>query len=189
MPAPDPLLFILPNLNRLHIPYAVTGGVAAIYYGEPRFTNHVDIVLFLQAEDVPRLAAAFPPDQYYCPPEEVIRLELERALRGHFNLIHHKSGFKADMYLSGSDPLHAWALPRIRKTEIEGETLALAPPEYVIVKKLQFYREGGSTKQLRDIQRMLVAMGPDWDRSVAEGLLQQHGLEAEWATAKSYSGG
>ncbi len=189
MPAPDPLLFILPNLNRLQIPYAVSGGVAAIYYGEPRFTNDVDIVLYLQAGDVPRLAAAFPSDQYYCPPEEVIRLELERARRGHFNLIHHQSGFKADIYLSGSDPLHEWALPRIRKSEIEGETLALAPPEYVIVRKLQYYREGGSTKHLRDIQRMLVAMGPDWDRSAAEGLLRQHGLEAEWDAAKGYTGG
>jgi hypothetical protein len=81
MPAPDPLLFILPNLNRLQIPYAVSGAVAAIYYGEPRFTNDVDIVLYLKAADVPRLVAAFPPDQYYCPPEEVIRLELERAPR------------------------------------------------------------------------------------------------------------
>ncbi len=42
--------------------------------------------------------------------------------------------------------------------------LILAPPEYVIVRKLQFFREGGSQKHLRDISRMLTALGEEWGR-------------------------
>ena len=44
---------------------------------------------------------------------------------------------------------------------ISKETRSFAPPEYVIIRKLQFYREGGSPKYLRDISRMLISLGED----------------------------
>ncbi len=51
-------------------------------------------------------AVALPAEEYYCPPLEVIDSERTRDQRGHFNLIHHETGFKADIYLVGSDELH-----------------------------------------------------------------------------------
>ena len=108
MPAADPFLIFTRKLGELRLPYMVSGSVAAIFNGEPRLTNDVDIVVFLEPGDVPRLESAFPPETFYCAPGEVIRVEPGRPQRGHFNLIHHETGFKADIYLSGSDPLHAW---------------------------------------------------------------------------------
>ncbi len=166
----------------------VSGSVAAIFYGEPRMTNDVDIVVFLKPEDVARLEAAFPLDQYYCPPAEVIRVELDRPQRGHFHLIHHQTGFKADIYLSGSDPLHTWGLARTRRVKLGDDAVTLAPPEYIILRKLQFFREGRSEKHLRDIHRMmLVTLGAPWDQSTMERIVPQHGLQAEWQAARDYS--
>lgn len=189
MPATDPFLLFTRKFRELGIPYMVSGGVAAIFYGEPRLTNDVDIVVFLKPEDVSRIGSAFPLEQFYCPPAETIQAELGRTERGHFNLIHHGTGFKADLYLSGSDPLHAWALSRARTVDFEGEALVLAPPEYVMVRKLQFYREGGSAKHLRDIQRMLLALGPGWGRSEMDALAGRLGLNPDWEAAKSSAGG
>src|SRR5205807_2764587 len=59
------------------------------------------------------------------------------------------------IYLSGQDPLHAWGLARARQLEVDGQRLVVAPPEYVILRKLEYYREGGSEKHLRDIRSML----------------------------------
>ena len=188
MASPDPYLLFTRRLQDLKIPYVVSGSVAATFYGEPRMTNDVDIIVFLKSDDVTRLQNAFPPDDFYCPPAEVIQVELQRPQRGHFNLIHHASGFKADIYLSGSDPLHAWALARAKKVKIDDDDLSLAPPEYVILRKLQFYREGQSAKHLRDIHRMLVAIGQDWDLASLETLIAQYGLAAEWESARAYSG-
>ncbi|MDB6030210.1 MAG: hypothetical protein JWM16_548 [Verrucomicrobiales bacterium] len=42
------LLFARP-LNRAGIRYAMTGSIAAIFYGEPRLTHDVDFVVFLNA--------------------------------------------------------------------------------------------------------------------------------------------
>lgn len=50
-------LFVAP-LEALGIPYLVTGGMAAVIYGEPRFTRDVDILLDLSAADAPRLPCA-----------------------------------------------------------------------------------------------------------------------------------
>ena len=91
MPAPDPLAPFLEPLERLGLPYCVTGSVAASVYGEPRLTADIDIVLLLKVDDIAALRSAFPEAGYYVPPDETLRLELGLDSRGMFNLIHHAS--------------------------------------------------------------------------------------------------
>ena len=138
------------------IPYVITGAIASIIYGEPRLTNDLDLVLNIKSSDMDRFTQLFPLEQFYCPPKETILLEIRREARAHFNLIHHESGFKADCYLVGADPLQHWAFANKRMIQFpSGKNLPLAPPEYVILKKLEYYQEGKSEKHLRDIENML----------------------------------
>jgi hypothetical protein len=183
MPPPEPFLIFTRKLNELGLRHMVSGSVAAIFYGEPRLTNDVDIIVFLKREDLPRVENAFPPDQFYCPPLEVMQMEVEREQRGHFNLIHHETGFKADIYTCGRDNLHVWGLANTRIIEMDGDTIHLAPPEYVIIRKLQFFREGGSQKHLRDINRMLLGLGESWDRVPLLTMIREHTLQGEWEQA------
>lgn len=86
--------------------------------------------------------------------------ELGRAQRGHTNIIHHETGFRADIYFYANDPLHAWAWPKRNRIEVDENLEAwFAPPEYVILRKLQYYQEGGSTKHLDDIRSILDQPG------------------------------
>src|SRR5260370_5378806 len=156
MPEPELFLLFVRPLNRANIRYVVTGSVAAIFYGEPRLTHDVDFVVFLRDADAEALAKVFPAAAFYLPPAEIISAEARREQRGHFNIIHIETGFKADMYLTGRDELNAWAFKLQRRAQLEAETVVLAPPEYVIVRKLEYYREGGSEKHLRDIRSMLA---------------------------------
>jgi len=177
-------LFIRP-LNRAGIRYVITGSVAAIFYGEPRLTNDVDLVTFLSEGDIRRLTEAFPPADFYLPPAETIAVEIARELRGHFNVINLNTSFKADFYLTGRDELNAWAFQRKRQVEFDGETIVLAPPEYVIVRKLEYVREGGSEKHLRDIRSMLAVSGEQLDRSALNEWIVRRAVEAEWLKACS----
>lgn len=80
------------TLDRLLVPYFVTGSMATIMHGESRFTNDVDIVADLQPIHVTRLCTAFrSPDFYYSRPavEEAIQH------RTQFNIIHPTSGLKS----------------------------------------------------------------------------------------------
>ncbi len=182
MPLDEPFLIFTRRLNELGIRYMVSGSVAAIFYGEPRMTNDVDIVVFLRSPELPGLVNAFPLEEFYCPPLEVMALEIERRQRGHFILIHHETGFKCDVY-PVSDALHRWGLSKARRVELDSDSITLAPPEYVIVRKLQFFREGGSQKHLRDISRMVATLGDELDLETVLNLIQEHRLEREWELA------
>ena len=97
MPEPElSLLFVRPP-NRAGIRYVVSGSVAAIFYGEPRLTHDVDMVVFLNADDIRRLIEIFPDNEFYLPPMETMIAEVARERSAHFNLIHKDTGFKADM--------------------------------------------------------------------------------------------
>ncbi|WP_395736633.1 hypothetical protein [Prosthecobacter sp.] len=187
MQSREPYLIFTQKLNELGIRYMVSGSMAAMYYGEPRFTNDVDIIVFLRREDSRRLLDAFPDEKFYCPPLDVIESERSRDQRGHFNLIHHESGFKADIYLSGRDDLHAWGIAHAVTADINGKTVVFAPPEYVIVRKMQFFREGGSGKHLRDISRMMIGLGDAWNRQPLLEMIQEQRLQEEWSKALKYA--
>jgi hypothetical protein len=180
MPEPDLFLLFVRPLNRAGIRYVVSGSVAAIFYGEPRLTHDVDFIVFLNAHDIQKLLAVFPASEFYLPPRETMLAETAREQHGHFNLIHHDTGFKADLYPTGRDELNAWAFRGKRPVEFEGETILLAPPEYVIVRKLEYYREGGAEKHLRDIRAMLAVSGEQLDRAIMSEWIQRRGLATEW---------
>lgn len=155
MHSPDLFRVFTDRLNDLGVVYMVTGSVATIVYGEPRLTHDIDIVLRLSEREIPDLERAFPLEEFTRPSTQTLRLEARRATRGHFYLIHHETGFKADIYTEGRDVLHLWAIEKRRQLDISGARIWIAPPEYVIIRKLEFYTEGGSEKHLRDISSML----------------------------------
>ena len=182
-PATDLYARLLQPLRQAGIHYMVTGGLAAIIYGDPRLTNDVDIVLRLDPADAHRLASAYPPPGWYAPPVEVIREEAARPAHGHFNLLELATSLRADMYCLGEDPLGAWAMARRRPIELSGETIWVAPIEYVILQKLRYFRESGSDRHLRDIANMRRISGHLIDQTALETWLNRLGLTPEWQKA------
>lgn len=180
MPEPELFLIFVRPLNRAGIRYVISGSVASIFYGEPRLTHDVDFLVFLNTGDIQKLATAFPEKDFYLPPPETILTEMSREHRGHFNIIHHDTGFKADMYPTGRGELNVWAFRGKRAVDYEGETIMLAPPEYVIVRKLEYYHEGRAEKHLRDIRAMLAVSGDQLEQATLNKWIQRQGLEAEW---------
>lgn len=175
MAVPDWISTFIDPLDRLQIVYMITGSVATMAYGEPRATMDTDIVIRLEADHVSSLLSSFPEQSFYCPPEDIVRQEIARPARGHFNVIHRDSGIKADFYPVGRDDLQIRALER--RNVVEG--FALAPPEYVIVRKLEYHREGQSAKHLRDVSSMLLA-GCHLDMPWLESELARRGLMSVW---------
>ncbi|MDZ4861176.1 MAG: hypothetical protein SGI88_19565 [Candidatus Hydrogenedentes bacterium] len=180
MPAANPFHLFTQKFEKLGVRYMVTGSVASMLYGDPRLTNDVDIVLDIKPEDARRLSDLFPDAEFYFPPGQVIQVEIARRHRGHFNIIHHVSGFKADIYLAGTDTFHEWGLARANAIVVEAERIILAPPEYVIVRKLEFFQEGGSVKHLEDIRTMLSASAELIDQNEIDRIVGERGLSTLW---------
>jgi hypothetical protein len=166
----------LRRLNDSCIQYMVTGSVASIIYGEPRLTHDIDVVLELHSDQVSFFVQVFSGNEFYHPPLEVIQTEIRRETRGHFNLIHHDTGFKADIYPIGDDQLHKWAMQHRRCIDFQDMKIWVAPPEYVILRKLEFYEEGHSQKHIRDIEAMVRISREIIDTDVLRTKALQMGL-------------
>jgi hypothetical protein len=176
-------LFVSP-LNSAGMVYMVTGATAAILYGAPRLTNDLDIVLELPRAAATQLPGLFPAAEFYLPPPDVVEVERTRPSRGHFNIIHSLTGYKADVYLAGSDPLHGWGLAHRRAINLERGSISLAPPEYVILRKLEFYAEGGSPKHLEDIRAILRNTSGELDNAFLQHEISRRGLASVWESAR-----
>ena len=180
MPEPDLIELFVRPLDRLQFRYLVTGSVASMLYGEPRVTHDIDLVVSLRAADIPRLPEAYPLPEFYVPPAEVLTVKAVRTPKGQFNVIHTTSGLNADFHTANRDALHAWAFRNVRQYPIKDLTIRLAPPEYVIVRKLEYFRECGSDKHLRDIRGMLSISGELIDQAALNKWIHTRGVEAEW---------
>ena len=190
MQPPDLIdVFIIP-LEQGRIDYMITGSVASTFYGEPRLTHDIDLVVALRDDDVERLPSLFPPTEFYCPPQEVLRIEASRKTFAHFNLIHHDTGYKADLYPLTDEPLHAWGFENRRRIVLkERMQIWIAPPEYVITRKLQYFKEGRSQKHLSDIRKMLDSPDTVVDRSLLDQWLFRKGLHKEWNLIRNVQSG
>jgi len=168
------------TLENLGISYLVTGSVATIAYGEPRFTNDIDVVVRLYPFQVESFCASFPPDHFYVSPEAVADAT---GCHGQFNILHPTSGLKIDVMVADSSEFNDSRFARAKRLQVTPDrTVNFSSPEDVIIKKLVFYRDGGSDKHLRDIRGVLAVMGEDIDRSYIERWVADFGLEREWAS-------
>lgn len=178
MQQPDLIHLFLEPLENNQLSYFVTGSIASIFYGEPRLTHDIDLILQLEEKEISRFISLYPTDEFYCPPEEVIRVEMGRNPFGHYNLIHHRTGLKADIYTASEDRLHAWAFQNRKRVKLSDSfSLWIAPPEYVIIRKLEFYREGQSAKHIEDIKKMLPQIKTTLDMIFLKNEIMNRSLE------------
>ncbi len=121
------------------------------------------------------------------PPVAVLEIEAAQRVHDHFTVVHGPSSLRADVYLAGDDPLHAWGLAGRRQLVVDGVALALAPPEYVIVRKLEYAAQGAGDRHLRDIRRMLERAVVPIDRRAAEARCVGAGLRDAWERAQGWT--
>jgi hypothetical protein len=98
----DLLKKVVQVLEALDVPYFLTGSAATSIYGEPRFTNDIDIVAALLASKAKLFCAAFPEEEFYVS-EEGVAEAIRRG--GQFNIIHPASGLKADLMVPSRSSL------------------------------------------------------------------------------------
>jgi len=80
MPGPEE---ITSRLERAGIDYCIVGGLASIAYGRPRLTLDADLVVAISPGQVASLIEAFPAEDFYLPPAEVLRAESQGGSEKH----------------------------------------------------------------------------------------------------------
>lgn len=167
--------YVVQVLERLGVPYMVVGGFAAVFYGEPRLTLDVDVVVDMKWDHVAPFMAAFPVPDYYAS-EEGIRDSLQR--RYPFNVIHPATGAKVDLVPLPRDPFTRAAFLRRQRMAYDeaGHSAMFITAEDIVVAKLVAYRETGSEKHLGDARGVLVTQWGELDLEAVRRVARSSGV-------------
>ncbi len=147
-------------LDKAGVPYMVTGSLASTYYGPPRTTQDIDIVVALTLPRLRALVPLLPEDRYYL--SEAAGLDALRR-QGQFNVIDLETGWKADLIVRKR---RAWSQEEFdckRQARLLGVDVYVASPEDIVLAKLEWSKRPGSERQLSDVQGVLDSLGEELD--------------------------
>jgi hypothetical protein len=145
-----------PIFEQLHIPYYITGGVAASTYGDPRTTRDMDMVLELRREDIAQLVTVLEQAGFYCLSGAVedIQYGIGRVL----SVTHIEKILNADLVLNADTAFDCSQMARSRLEAIDeaGELQVwMCSPEDLLLAKLLWGQRSQSEKQWRDVLGIL----------------------------------
>jgi hypothetical protein len=164
-------------LREADIPFMLTGSLAAAFYGAPRATQDLDLVIESQADDLRRLVNDLQAEGLY--------VDLQSALDalhtdGQFNVIDPATGWKADLILRKRRPFSETEFGRRQERQLFGVEIALATLEDLIIAKLEWSELGDSDLQRRDIRELLEMAGDTIDRTYLAHWIAVLNLEEAW---------
>lgn len=189
MTAPDILAATGPvadALEDLGVAYHVGGSVASSVYGVARATLDVDLVADLDQEAVRAFVERL--EGSYYVDEEMIRDAVTR--RASFNVIHHATMLKVDVFVLAARPFEQEAFRRRREDTLEdregARVFPIATPEDTVLHKLIWYRMGGgvSERQWHDVLGVLKVQGDDLDTTYMNRWAEKLDLEELLARAR-----
>ena len=156
------ILHLTSVLSSLPVKYHFTGGIASSFYGEPRFTQDLDVVLQIESQSplldalIERLLPLFFMDV------DTVQEEVHR--QGLFQALDEETMIKVDFHVGEAIP-HELERSRIEEV-FPGLTVPVVSREDAILSKLLWVRQG-SHKSRRDASMMLHRAGA-MDRAYLE---------------------
>jgi len=164
-------------LERLNIPYMITGSLAASHHGRPRATHDADLVVDLDSEQLDALLRDLATASFY-----VDSAGAHDALssRRQFNVIDMRYACKVDLIIRKDRPFSREEFGRRQLVDIGfGRQLAMVTPEDAILSKLEWAKRTDSERQLRDAAA-IVEMNPGLDRRYVARWAAELGVSDLW---------
>jgi hypothetical protein len=140
-------------LEAAGIPYAIGGAIALGVWAIPRATYDVDLDIFLEAPELPRVLPVLRSAGCEFEDEPVLRAAEER---GAFEV--YCEGVRVDGFINAI-PLYESAKERCREGPLEGHRVKFLSPEDLALFKLLFFR----SKDLLDLERLIAIQGEAFD--------------------------
>ena len=167
---------VVARLDAAGIPHMLTGSIASSWYGEPRATQDLDVVIDPSPASLDRLVDGLQADGWYVDGDAAGAALGDRT---QFNAIG-RDAFKVDFIVRRDRPFSAGEFERRQPAEVLGTPTFLPTVEDMVVAKLEWAQATDSDRQLRDVRGMLAVAGPDLDRTYVDRWVQRLGLEGTW---------
>ena len=174
--------YLLRVVEQQGLRYAIAGAHASIVFGEARFTSDIDVVVALTPETLKAFCDAFPPPDFYVSEDGA---RYAAAHGGMFNIIYAANCLKIDVIVPATEFDRGQLGRAVRAPVFIGTDALFVSPEDQIIKKMEYYREGGSEKHLRDIAGILKTSGRRIDQSYLTSWAEKLGLVEIWKSVLS----
>lgn len=133
----DILKLVCGFLNKNKIEYVIVGGLAVIFYGNPRTTMDIDYVIQLADREIPMLVKFLQENNFFADADNMRAAIKEKS---HCTVEDKETMFRLDIK-GVYDEMDARVLRNKRKFELENVIIYIASPEDTIANKLLFARE------------------------------------------------
>ena len=172
----DPaVLKILDIFDRMKIEYMISGSVASMFYGRPRMTHDIDLVVNISLDSALSLCRELIDECYIS--EEGIKEAL--ANKTMFNIIHNNSGFKIDCWILTDSDFDISRFSRRQKHRVEERDIYFSTPEDTLIIKLIWLKESGHKKHAEDISDLLRLFPGKLDYEYVWKWIDKLGLQHE----------
>ena len=151
---------VVERLQKTKIPYMLTGGLAVSIWGRPRSTLDLDIVINLKKVDEEKIYDVLHQD-FYINLDEV-KLAADKSTS--FNIIDRDNGEKIDFYLVHDGEYEKLRFQRRVNKKLLGISISVISPEDLILVKLRWYKDSGSTRHLEDAESIIKISGDKLDK-------------------------
>jgi hypothetical protein len=167
---------VVARLDAADIPHMMTGSIASSWYGEPRATQDLDVVIDPSVGALDRLVEGLKADRCYV--DRYVALAALRD-RTQFYAVG-PDAFKADFILRHDRPFSVAEFERRRPAELLGTGTFIPTVEDMVIAKLDWAQATDSDRQLRDVDGMLQVGGEQIDRAYIQSWVYSLGLEESW---------
>lgn len=172
------LTLVIAELERLEIPYILTGSLVSSLQGEPRATHDIDLVVEFPPEAEGRLVRAFSDSRFYLDEAAVRRAVQNQSM---FNLIDVVNGGEVDFWILTDEPFDRSRFARRRSESLFGAEILVSSPEDTILMKLRWAdKAGGSRKQFGDALRVYEVQHGNLDRRYLDNWAKKLSIQHLW---------
>jgi uncharacterized nucleotidyltransferase DUF6036 len=185
MSVPDVFRRITKALDQAGIGYMLSGSFASAYYGVPRSTQDIDLVIAASAEQLRSFIDALPEAEYYADLNSALDARKRQSM---FNVIDLATGWKIDMIIRKSRAFSQEEFHRRQRTSLYEVPLFVASAEDVIISKLEWARLAQSQRQIEDAAAILRVRWDVLDHSYLAKWIAELGLKKEWDDAQRVAG-
>ena len=173
------------SLERAGIAWMLTGSFASNYYGAPRSTQDIDLVIAATPQQIRTFIGQLSENEYYFDLETAVEAAQRHSL---FNIIDIATGWKIDLIFQKPGDFHHQAFQRRTRAELEGIPVFVATAEDVIIAKLEWAKTTESSQQITDIARILQVRREQLDQRHIEKWVTALELATGWKAALSQAG-
>jgi len=174
-----------PIFASLGLPYYITGGVAAIAYGEPRTTQDLAVVLSIQLSAIGTLATVLEQAGFYVP-------GVDDAVSGRMQTLqatHQQSIARADLVIARDDDFAHIQFERKQQHPLaDGTEVYLVSPEDLVLNKILWGQSSRSEKQWRDVLAILKTQGDSLDYAYLQTWAERLGILASLEQSRIEAG-